>query len=126
MLETVCVPKTKEGRWISRLELVDSDAVDVKTDESLVAYGSSSLKKLAKKSTYLLVKQHDVYGHCEEECETIAKTCVDLTDEKVLGSGFGWGLGSARVVLCKLLTSSSAYNRSWIWMPLRWRSGLVK
>ena len=91
MLETVCVPKTKEGRWISRLELVDSDAVDVKTDESLVAYGSSSLKKLDKKSTYLLVKQHDVYGHCEEECETIAKTCVDLTDEKVLGSGFGWG-----------------------------------
>ena len=28
-----------------------------------------------------MIKKHDSMGHCEKECMTVAKSCVEMTDE---------------------------------------------
>jgi len=84
MLESVCVPKKKEGRWMTKLDLVDSKVANVKKDKSLLSPHAKGIsKEKLNKDTYLLIKKHDSFGHCEKECMTVAKSCVDMTDEQL-------------------------------------------
>jgi len=78
LLEKICNPKSSEGKWIAKMDLVSSKDVAA-GDENIV--GNTGNLKPGKE--YLLLRQHASFGHCERECETIAKACHDLADEEL-------------------------------------------
>lgn len=56
ILENVCNPRTKEGKWVAKLDIVNRD------------------RKLE------LVPQETV-GKCQRECETVAHGCTELLEK---------------------------------------------
>ncbi|CAM9495667.1 unnamed protein product [Pylaiella littoralis] len=57
-VEGACDPETKEGRWITQVDIVEEGG-------------------------YLELKKPGGFFHCKEECETIAKSCSLLVEEEV-------------------------------------------
>ena len=86
-LQIMCMPKEPEGRWLSRLDIVESKRTDLEANDEFgsVILGSSKKGFLskAKENNYLVVRDWGMRGHCKEECVTLAKACQNLIDEVV-------------------------------------------
>eukprot|EP01004_Peranema_trichophorum_P007792 NODE_6566_length_870_cov_60.599732_g5970_i0.p1 GENE.NODE_6566_length_870_cov_60.599732_g5970_i0~~NODE_6566_length_870_cov_60.599732_g5970_i0.p1 ORF type:complete len:236 (+),score=53.09 NODE_6566_length_870_cov_60.599732_g5970_i0:55-762(+) len=68
MVENLCEPSEKEGKWIRALEIVLSDETETKS----------------RQKELLVVEHKGEYGKCGRECETIAAACRKSLDNDLL------------------------------------------
>lgn len=64
VVEDLCNPETREGEWITKLDL-----------------------SINKKEKEIHVIAHEEYGHCKRECQTIVRACQKNIDEVTIEIG---------------------------------------
>jgi hypothetical protein len=77
MLKNICLPLTAGGRWLTSMDIVTSkyDGVFEAPGGPFLGSHKSGWKEEVEKSDFLLIREHDEPGHCEEECATVSQSC---------------------------------------------------
>mmetsp|Transcript_45565 Transcript_45565/g.102892 ORF Transcript_45565/g.102892 Transcript_45565/m.102892 type:complete len:260 (-) Transcript_45565:390-1169(-) len=95
VLERLCDPRHKYGRWLSSLDIIESaDALTAKEETVVLGswrrdFLSSDLQSpggstgLESPQRFLLIREFFDPGHCQEECATCRASCAALLEEEL-------------------------------------------